>query len=478
MSSASNNARNIVPLVPARNGRHDEVAFLPAALEIVEAPASPIGRIMALTITALLLFVLAWASVGSVDIVAAAPGRIIPSGRTKVVQPFETGVVRAIHVHDGQAVAAGDVLIELDPTINDAQRNHLKGDLMAAQLDVARLTAALSERPDPTADFHPPEAADRALIIAQRQFLIDQIAEHRAKLAALDRQQAQKAAECSTLAAAIEQIEAIGPVVQERADIRKVLYDHQTGSRLNYLDALQAVLELRKDLAQQKGRQREAEQALAAVAQTRAQTEAEFRRGIRGELAEAERKAAGLAQDLSRAERLATLQILTASAAGVVQQLAVHTIGGVVSPAQTLLVIVPSDSGIEIEAMVANRDVGFVHAGQDAEIKVDTFNFTRYGLIHGKVLNVSRDAIARERSGEAGGKVAGADNGSSEPAGQELAYAARVSLDRTQMQVEEGAVDLAPGMAVTVEIKTGSRRIISYLVSPLMRYGQESLHER
>jgi hemolysin D len=471
---------SLVRLPVWRNRRRDEVAFLPAALEIVETPASPLGRAIALTITALLLFALAWATIGVVDIVVSAPGKIIPSGRSKVVQPFEAGVVRAIRVQDGQAVAAGDVLIELDPTINEAQRNHLQGDLIAAELDVARLNAALSDRADPTADFHPPAAASPDLVATQRQFLIDQVTEHRARLAALDRQEAQKAAERSTIAAAIEQIETINPVVQERADIRKVLYDHQTGSRLNYLDALQAVLESRKDLALQQGRLREAEQALAAVTQTRAQTEAEFRRTIHGEFVEAERKAAGLAQDLSKAERLATLQVLTAPVAGVVQQLAVHTIGGVVSPGQTLLVIVPSDGRLEIDALVANRDVGFVQAGQAAEIKVDTFNFTRYGVIHGTVLDVSRDSIVHERSLETGRnrRDAGAENESSEPAGQELAYTARVALDRTQMQVDGRTVDLAPGLAVTVEIKTGTRRIISYLLSPLLRYQQESLHER
>ena len=129
--------------------------------------------------------------------------------------------------------------------------------------------------------------------------------------------------------------------------------------------------------------------------------------------------------------------------------------------------------------MLANRDIGFVETGQDATIKIDTFNFTRYGLLHGKVLTVSQDAIARDRpQNKASEKSQGAEQGSSEPIGQELVYAARVSLDRTQMQVENRVVNLSPGMAVTVEIKTGSRRIIGYLLSPLLRYTQESLRER
>lgn len=165
---------------------------------------------------------------------------------------------------------------------------------------------------------------------------------------------------------------------------------------------------------------------------------------------------------------------------GTVQQLAVHTIGGVVTPAQTLMVVVPSDSRLEIEAMVENRDIGFVHAGQEAQIKVDAFNFNRYGLIGGKVVSVSPDSITREKPVDKGrvDQNTDAENDSSEPANQELAYAARVSLDRAQMQVEDRLVDLSPGMAVTVEIKTGSRRIISYLLSPLLKFKQEAMRER
>jgi hemolysin D len=140
---------------------------------------------------------------------------------------------------------------------------------------------------------------------------------------------------------------------------------------------------------------------------------------------------------------------------------------------------VPSDSRLEIEALVINRDIGFVHAGQDAEIKVDTFNFTRYGLLHGEVLGVSQDAIVRDRQQERPDERGrGAASDSSEPKGQELNYSARISLSQTRMLIDDRVVNLSPGMAVTVEIKTGSRRILSYLLSPLLRYRQEVLRER
>jgi hemolysin D len=459
--------------------RGEELAFLPAALEIVETPPSPIGRTIGATIILLFCVALVWAWAGTIDIVASAPGIVVPSGRTKVIQPFETGVVRSIRVQDGQAVKAGHVLIELDPTVNAAERDHLRDDLLAEQLNIARLHAALAGGDNPVADFTPHADANPALISAQRQLLLNQVTEHRAKIAALARQQAQKEAEQGTIAATIHKLETTIPVIQQRVDIRKTLMDKELGSKITYFEILQLLVEQQEDLGVHKNRLREAEAAAAAIGETRGQAEAEYRRTLADELAKAEQKANGLSQDLIKAEQKTRLQRLTAPVDGMVQQLAIHTVGGVVTPAQSLLLVVPSDSQMEIEAMVSNRDIGFVHAGQDAEIKIDTFNFTRYGLLHGQVLSVSQDAVIRDRKQDrADDRGLGTQNETSEPRGQELNYTARISLDRTRMQIDDREVNLSPGMATTVEIKTGSRRIASYLLSPLLRYRQETLRER
>jgi membrane fusion protein, hemolysin D len=480
--SAATIARSIrraIPLRRAHGRRGEELAFLPAALEIVESPPSPIGRAIGATIMLLFCVALVWAWAGTIDIVASATGKIVPSGRTKVIQPFETGVVRSIRVQDGQAVRAGDVLIELDPTVNAAERDHLHNDLLAEQLNIARLRAALAGGADPVAGFTPPADADAALISAQRQLLLNQVAEHRAKIAALAGQQAQKEAEQGTIAATLHKLEMTIPVIQQRVDIRKTLMDKELGSKLTYFEILQALVEQQEDLGIQKSHLQEAVAAAAAIRETRGQAEAEYRHALSDDLAKAEQKASGLAQDLIKAEQKTKLQLLTTPVDGVVQQLATHTVGGVVTPAQSLLVIVPSDSRLEIEAMVSNRDIGFVHAGQEAEIKIDTFNFTRYGLLHGRVLSVSQDAVIRDRKQDrSDNRGLGTQNDSSEPQGQELNYTARISLDRAQMQIDDRLVNLSPGMATTVEIKTGSRTILSYLLSPLLRYRQETLRER
>ncbi|MBR0706654.1 HlyD family type I secretion periplasmic adaptor subunit [Bradyrhizobium liaoningense] len=475
MTSAS---RNIVPF-PRREPRRreQEIAFLPAALEITETPPSPVGRAIGVSIIAVFCIALAWASFGSVDIVATATGKIVPGGRTKLIQPFETGVVRAIHVRDGQTVKAGDVLIELDPTMTEADQERQRSDLLAAELDVARLRAALTE--DPLATFRPPQNASAAEIEMHRQFLISQRAEQNAKLAEIARQQVQKEAERATTSASVAKLQATIPVLQERVDIRKGLVDKALASKVIYLSEYQELVGLQQDLVLQQSRLNEADAAIALLKETKDRIAAEYRRATFDALAKAEQKAASAAQEVVKAERRTKLQQLTAPVDGVVQQLAVHTVGGVVTPAQALAIVVPSESQLEIEAMLSNRDIGFVHPGQKAEIKVDTFNFTRYGLLHGDVLSVSTDAITRDRpQGGSNDRALGTAQGSSEPKGQELEYAARISLDRTQMQVEDKLVKLGPGMAVTVEIKTGARTIISYLLSPLARYKQESLRER
>ena len=186
----------------------------------------------------------------------------------------------------------------------------------------------------------------------------------------------------------------------------------------------------------------------------------------------------GLAEALVKAEQKTKLQALRAPVDGTVQQLAVHTVGGVVTPSQELMVVVPANSRLEIEADIANRDIGFIQAGQEAEIKIDTFNFTKYGLIQGHVLSMSQDSIKRQKPDPTKDKPASARNDSSEPAGQEMVYRARLSLDQTDMLIDGKRVRLSPGMAVTAEVKTGARSVLSYLLSPILRSHQESMRER
>ena len=403
----------------------------------------------------------------------------MPSDRVKVIQPMEIGVVRTLLVEDGQKVKAGDVLLEIDPTINEAEARQARRDLRTTRLDIARLRAALSDNGDPIEAFKPPADADPQQASDQRRFLESQVAEHRAKVGALDRQRQQKEAEVEATAATVAKLEAMIPVLQQRFEIRRNLASQELGSKLQYLEMLQSLTEMQQELKVQQNNKRVAEAAAAAIGESRAQAVAEYRRGLFDELGKMVQKENGLAETLVKAEQKAKLQALKAPVDGTVQQLAVHTIGGVVTPSQELMVVVPANSRLEIEANIPNRDIGFIQAGQEAEIKVDTFNFTKYGLIHGHVLSVSQDSIKRQKpSDPAKEKSASSVADTSEPQGQEMVYQARISLDQTDMLIDGKRVQLSPGMAVTAEIKTGSRSVLSYLLSPILRFHQESMRER
>jgi hemolysin D len=475
---------NIVKLPrPDTTSRRSRLEFLPAALEIMETPASPTGRAIAATIMLFLVVAVGWSIVGHIDIVAVATGKVVPTGRIKTVQPLETGIVTAILVKDGDHVSAGQVVMRLDQTVATAERNHVGHDLLVSKLDVARLAAlraGLETGSDPDASFAPPSETPAAQIARTRAAMMEQAAAQQNKVAAFDQQIAQKAAEAEEIAATIAKLEASLPFVAEQADIRRKAMAIEFGNKIAHLDAQIRLMDQKNELLVQQRRSAETSAARKALERQRQQAQSEYANKVLSDLADAEQKVAGFTEDAIKGDQKLEQELLRAPVDGTVQQLAVHSVGGVVTPAQQVMMVVPADSRLEVEAMVPNRDIGFVSPNQEAQIKIDTFNFTRYGLLHGMVLTVSHDAIVRDKPQDKSNptKSQTALTDSSEPQGQEFVYAAEISLDSTQLEVEGRLVDLTPGMAVTVEIKTGSRRLIEYLLSPLLRYKQESLRER
>ena len=436
----------------APGGRATE--FLPAVLEIQHAPPSPIGRAILWTIMAVFTFGVLWATLGWIDIVATAQGKVIPSGYSKIIQPYETGVIAAIHVQDGQPVRKGEVLIELDPTQNRADQNRASNEYHAAKVDAARLRALIAGQPA----FVAPPDSDPQYVLLQQQLLRDQLSEFEARVASAQHLIDQRRAALDQTKENIRRLEATVPLEAERADAYKKLLEHAAATKMDFLQAEQQRIDKTQELAGQRKKLAQDHAALSEAEKNLRALVSEFQQTKQAELSTIETKAASLAQDMTKAGQKADLQRLTTPIDGVVQQLAVHTVGGVVTPAQQLLIVVPLDHPVEVEAQVENKDVGFVKEGQSVEIKVETFQFTLYGTIPGKVLTVSDDAAPIEKVG--------------------LIYPTRVSIDRSTIQVEGKQVNLSPGMAVTVEIKTGKRRIIEYLLSPLLKSIKESLHER
>jgi hemolysin D len=452
---------------------------------VIETPASPIARGLASVIILFFLVALLWACFGTVDIIATATGKIVSSERTQTIQPFETGVVRAIHVQDGEQVKTGDVLIEIDRTINAADRDRLQSEWRQSQLDAARYQAAVADIKGEGAGLQIPPDAPADLVALQQSLLARQLDEIHAKLGSLDQQILQSQGSQAATVGTIQKLQQSIPLLKQRDKIRQELASKGYGSKLDALNSEQDLIEHQRELDSQKGHLSEASAAVASLREQRRQAEAEFLRDNLDKQAEAAQKATDLQNQLVQATEKTNLQTITAPVDGTVQQLAVHTEGGVVTPAQTLMEIVPKGSPLEINAMIPNRDIGFVNAGQEVVVKIDTFNFTQYGLLSGKVISISQDAIMQSDSGSSDSthvpSQKNLDNNTdsnSEPKGQELVYAARIALDQTEMQIDNKTIPLMPGMAVTAEIRTGSRPVIEYLLSPLARHKQEAFRER
>jgi hemolysin D len=279
-----------------------------------------------------------------------------------------------------------------------------------------------------------------------------------ARLSQLDAEIARREADLRATSELVAKLDRTVPIARQRARDYQDLLEKNFISRHGFLEKEQERIEQEGDLAILQARLDEIRAALLEGNRQKVALVAEAWRSNLDALNQAEQRVAGLTQELLKAEHRGATMLLTAPVMGTVQQLAVHTVGGVVTPAQPLLMIVPGDNPLEVEALVENKDIGFVRTGQVAEVKVETFPFTKYGTIPGTVVRVSSDAIQDEKLG--------------------LVYAARVRLERVTLNVDGREVKLTPGMAVIAEIKTGERRVIDFFLSPLIQYGTESLRER
>ena len=456
----------------------NELEFLPAALEIVETPPSPIGHATVWVIVAFFLITVLWACLGKVDIVAVAQGKIVPSGRVKVIQPLESGVVKIIYVEDGQQVKKGDSLVELDSTMSGADKTRFTSELIASKLDRIRLEALLkntkkkTKQKDSKKDEKKDGISEWELILREKipenipepqsNVMIEQwrsqLNEYHAQLASLKERISEQHSEYNATENRIDQLNKTIPLITERTEAIKKMLSSGVVSRAQWLEVEEERITQVKDRDIQKNNLNRIRSAVIGAEQASYASAAKFQSDWLAELHQIENKIYSFEQELVKATQRQFLQNLTAPISGTVQQLATHTVGGVVTPAQELMRIVPEHGAIEVEAWLQNKDIGFVEEGHSAEIKIDTFPFTKYGVIDGEVVTLSNDAVPNEDLG--------------------LIYTAKVSMKQTQMQVNNKLVNLSPGMTVSVEVKIGKRRIIEYILSPLLRYKEESIQER
>lgn len=415
----------------------DEAEFLPASLSIQAQPVSPAGRWVARILMLMMGALLVWSIWGEMDIVVNAQGKIIAGGYTKTIASIEVASVRTLAVTEGQFVKAGDVLMELDTRSVDSEREKFEGDQRTAWLQAQRVRALLLAIETGRAPvLHENAAASFPGLLASKQW-------HDAQMHLQDQWQDYQAKR-QRIESEVQRLTRTLPLARQRAaDYAELAKSHDV-SQHAWLEKEQARIEM-------EGQLRDAKHQLASLI-------SETRKSAQEALNDATRLVASTQKEAQRAAVHGELLRLTSPVDGTVQQLVVHTVGGVVPAAQPLMQIVPKNAPVEMEAFIENKDVGFVQTGQEAQVKVDTFEYTKYGTIAARVSHVSQDAIQDEKRG--------------------LIYAVKVSLLEPTMNIDGRQVVLSPGMSGSVEIKTGSRRVIEYVLSPLLQHTRESLRER
>jgi hemolysin D len=452
----------------------EEAEFLPASLEIIETPPSPV-RIWFLRIICLLFVCgLAWSWFGRIDVVAVAQGKVQPVGKVKIVQPLEPGKVSAIHVVNGQHVAASEVLIELDATETTAERDALAANLAAALAEQARRATAITAARNKAFGNPPPivwkgDIPER-IRLREQAVLATDLGQLSATLNSLEGQRRQKLAELDRLASTVRAQKTLIALLQERVDMRESTARTGSGSRSAVIDALEALRGQETTLVTQTGQIAEVEAAIGSLEQDAVKAVETFIGENSQKIADSSRQSDELVQKLSQARARSERMVLRAPIGGRVQALNVTTIGQVIGSGESVLTIVPDAEGVEVEAYLRNEDIGFVKAGQDAMIKIDAFPFTRYGIVPAHVVQLAIDSLPDPDAAQMEampGRAARARSQSGAERVQSLVFPVTLSLDRMAIETETGTVPISPGMTVTVEIKTGRRRILGFLLSPL-----------
>ena len=435
-----------------------EVEFLPAHLEIIDAPVHPAPLWAMGAISALVLSVAVIAIFGHLDIVAVAHGKLVPNVRVKIIQPAVTGVVRNIRVQNGMHVTAGQLLLELDPAQAAADTDKASAARMDAALAAARARALLqaeAANKTPSMELVPGATRERqAQVQAQAAGVYN---EYRNKLSSLRAQLDQREAELGASQDEIGKLKVTSPLARQQArDYQSLAADNYV-AKDDYLEKERTALKEEGDLRTETDRAIALSAAVEEQKREIATTLSTFRREQLEDLEKAQQALAQSTDDQAKAQVRESLMKLVAPVAGTVQNLAVHTVGGVVTTAQSLLEIVPEDT-LEVEASVENKDIGFVETGQDAVVKIDAFPYTRFGYLRGKVLSVSNDAVASRANG--------------------LQYIVRVGLPVNQLVAGRKRLNLTPGMQAVAEIRTGRRTVAEYFFSPFVETLGQSMTER
>ena len=397
-----------------------------------------------------------WAAVAKVDRIVVAPGKLVTTASTIIVQPLETSTVRSLHTRVGDIVRKGDALATLDPTFSEADAGQLRGKVESLAAQIERLEFELDDRP-----YEPQSLDDEARL--QSTIWIRRIEQNKAKLASYDQQIRHVEAEMATKSADRAALEVRLDVAKELETMRDYLTQKQLGSKVNYLEAKSQRLQVEREILLAVNNMTELEENMERFKAEKAAYLAEFRQKTAEELVQTRRDHDAAAKQLDKAARRNAVTVLTAPADAIVLEVAQRSVGSVLKEAEALYTLVPLDSPLEAEVSVEGLDVGHVATGGEARLKLEAWPFQKHGTLSGKVRTVTDDTFTPDpkKDGQQ----------------QRPYYKARVEVTATDLRDVPRSFRLIPGMAVTAEIKAGERTILSYFLYPLLRGLDESIRE-
>jgi hemolysin D len=464
--------------------RREDHEFLPAAIEVLETPPSPILMAFLVTICAVTTIALAWSFIGRIDVIAVAQGKIQPTGRVKSVQALETGRVRDVFIVNGAKATEGQTVVALDDTEARTEEAALAGTLASLRAEVIRRTAAIeavrgNRLTPPRIQW--PDNLPENIVAREEAIVVGDLALLQASIEDIDAQRREKETERERLKLTIASQEELLKIEDKRVQLRTGLESQGLGTKLALFDALETLQSQRSSLANQQGQLMGAVAALDVLDHDKAKTVSTFIADNSQKLGEAQRQVAEIAQKLAKAQAKTLHMTLQAPASGTVQALSITSIGQVVTPGEEVMRIVPDGVGFEIECYMPNKDIGFIAVGQEAVVKIESFPFTRYGTLRAHVTRVGVEAIPEpDAQMQEGNPAKGVKSTLTAGAQrmQNLVFPVTLTLEKTTISADGANIPVVNGMAVSVEVRTGSRRVIDYVLSPLAEVASQAAKER
>jgi adhesin transport system membrane fusion protein len=445
-----------LPGLPARNAVVKYLEFLPEAEALAERRHSPAAKWLALILSALVLTAIVWSGLAKVDQVVTAAGAVRPAGKVKIVNHPAGGRVSAVLVTEGQHVALGQPLIEIDPETLQREVGKRRGDWEGLAAAAARLEAE-AERHAPIF----PAALSTArpdLVAAQTSLYEARTTAFEAERRSLDDVIRQREREVASAEGRAHQAAVSLEILKKQETAVAKLADKGYFPQLRYLSLQRDVAEAEGALAEARESRSIAEAALAEATSRREALERDNRAKVLAEFAQVAADRDRAVETLAQAKAELRNRVITAPAEGIVQDLAVAAPGQAVRPNEEILKIVPSTGPLIIEALVTNPDIGQIRLGQEARVKVLAYNYIRYGTLDGTVQRISADATPDEHG--------------------RLLYKVEIRTARDHLGTEPDLLPLTPGMATQIDLRIGERSILSYLTDRVLSVAGAAFKER